>query len=208
MSTPSPPASPTFSLSDASDDDVPPAQNSPQTNDTDDAPTLPPPASPQKNDSEAVDDWLAYKNEEGKMYFYNEKTGGNVWELPHGVDRYIDMDDGERLVILGECGGEGVESVGEEVKLVDSKKEVKKDSKKEAGAEGVQVDPVAVAMEFLEGKDAVLEPNCMKHVAVAREGGGNQADILKTLVKGYCNVPGEIGIMAGWLKEVSASALR
>ncbi|GMH76550.1 hypothetical protein TL16_g07121 [Triparma laevis f. inornata] len=155
---------------------------------------MPPPASPQKNDSEAVDDWLAYKNEEEKMYFYNEKTGGNVWELPHGVDRYIDMDDGERLVILGECGGEGVESVEEEVKLVDSKKE--------AGAEGVQVDPVTVAMEFLEGKDAVLEPNCMKHVAVAREGGGNQADILKTLVKGYCNVPGEIGIMAGWLKEL------
>ncbi|GMI01017.1 hypothetical protein TrVE_jg6234 [Triparma verrucosa] len=213
--TPSPPASPTFSLSSDSGDDEPsmeppvePPPILPKNTAVQEEPALSLQNSTQKDDAEPVDEWLAYKNDDGKMYFYNEKTEENVWELPKGVDRYIDMED-ERVVVLGageqqSVGVEAITTTGARTEMKTETETATETRKRETTTTtpAPSVNPLTAAMEFLEEKDAVLEPNCMKHVAIARENGANQEELLKALVKGYVNVPGEIGIMASWLREL------
>lgn len=75
------------------------------------------------NSNAVIDEWCAFKHEEsGRIYYCNDayKGGEAVWELPEGVKKYIDTEDGDREVWL-ESGrgtdeeglsGDGFDTVG------------------------------------------------------------------------------------------------
>ena len=57
-------------------------------------------------------------------------------------------------------------------------------------------------MSFLSTKDAVLDPSCMAHVSSATRSGISQTDVVNALIRSYTNLPGEVALLAGWLKEL------
>ena len=126
---------------------------------------------------------------------------GCLWELPPGVKSYVDTEDNDKVV-------EVVESSVESSSVPPA-------SLPEPTAGSVEAPPPtptptstltpATSLAFLSTKDAVLDPSCMSHVAAATSSGASQTEVVNTLIKSYSNIPGEVALLAGWLKELQGN---
>ena len=58
------------------------------------------------------DVWRGYVDDGGRRYFVNEARGVNVWELPRGVERFLDATNEDEVVEVDRGEGQGGEGEG------------------------------------------------------------------------------------------------
>mmetsp|Transcript_1482 Transcript_1482/g.3059 ORF Transcript_1482/g.3059 Transcript_1482/m.3059 type:complete len:922 (+) Transcript_1482:164-2929(+) len=134
--------------------------------------------------------WIAYHDAEGRVYYANSETGETQWEIPTVVvadgDVSKQSDDGEEGATA---------SQDEEGQPID-------DTEDEP-----TMDAAAVAEQFLQGQDAIMEDSVLEHIATLISELGNVAGkkALQYLVQGYQGDTAMCGLMGLWLAELKSS---
>jgi hypothetical protein len=178
----------------------------------------------EEEDNQAVDGedigdgWIAYKDDEGRTYYYNADSGETQWERPDVVasssiakdttssdnaaaeegDYYSDGETGATPTSDGEEEGDGdITSSGGEAKDKTSKAQLHQ-----------QEDPATIAENFLQQPDAIMEPSVMDHISTLVNKEGAQVGFPKavqSLINGYQGDTAMCGVMGLWLAELKSS---
>eukprot|EP00984_Skeletonema_dohrnii_P010804 scaffold4237_cov105-Skeletonema_dohrnii-CCMP3373.AAC.5 len=134
--------------------------------------------------------WIAYHDAEGRVYYANSETGETQWERPTVVavdgDVSKQSDDGEKGATTSQ----------------DDDGQPKDDMEDEP-----TMDAAAVAEQFLQGQDAIMEDSVLEHIATLISELGNVAGkkALQYLVQGYQGDTAMCGLMGLWLAELKSS---
>eukprot|EP00985_Skeletonema_marinoi_P003197 scaffold1329_cov113-Skeletonema_marinoi.AAC.1 len=134
--------------------------------------------------------WIAYHDAEGRVYYANSETGETQWERPTVVavdgDVSKQSDDGEEGATASQ----------------DEDGQPKDDTEDEP-----TMDAAAVAEQFLQGQDAIMEDSVLEHIATLISELGNVAGkkALQYLVQGYQGDTAMCGLMGLWLAELKSS---
>ena len=153
--------------------------------------------------------WVVYKDDDGREYFYNPETGESRWEKPDG------MVEAAAPSGLPEPGGD---DIGEESQKMES-----------AGAEAITSDPTPMETEteeevveeeidpavrrlqeaetFLTSADSILEPESFSNVAeVVASQDGNATKAMTALVENYQAQTAVCGLLARWLASMRCAS--
>ena len=136
-------------------------------------------------------EWIAYHDSEGRVYYANSETGETQWERPIvSADGDIsNQPDGEEGA-TGTAASPGDDEQGNEDK-----------------EEEPTMDAAAVAEQFLQGQDAIMEDSVLEHIATLINELGNVAGkkAQQYLVQGYQGDTAMCGLMGLWLAELKSS---
>lgn len=144
-------------------------------------------------------EWIAYKDDEGRTYYYNSETGETQWDRPDIASKT------EAVVSMKEDDGDYIDP---------SPTASDREDEEEAHIETTIVtdeqkdDPATIAENFLKGPDAVMEPQVLDHIStLVTEIGPQQAGkkAMQSLMNGYRGDTAMCGLMAFWLAELKAS---
>ncbi|KAL7575736.1 hypothetical protein ACA910_003069 [Epithemia clementina (nom. ined.)] len=140
--------------------------------------------------------WVIYKDEQEREYYYNTVTGDTQWEKPDGAGATLD----------GEGRASGEDAIRSEFKTDDAAM----DEEKEEVVEDEVVDPAVRRLQeaeaFLNKADSILEPDCFSNVAeVVASEGGNATKAMTALVENYQAQTAVCGLLARWLSTMRSS---
>lgn len=166
--------------------------------------------------------WSAFKDDEGRDYFYNNESGETQWEKPDDLDAPEEVPE--------EAEGEILEPLESAVKETDMQSEGEEqeeamdvegekfegDDTKEVEEEVVEpeeepVDPavkrVEEAEEALNKPDSILEPGCIGHVTeLVTSEGGNPQKAIHALIDNYYGQTAACGLLGRWLVDLRSSS--
>ena len=137
--------------------------------------------------------WIAYHDGEGRVYYANSETGETQWERPT-----ILVDDGDisKLPEREEGATGNAASQDDDGQGIEDKEE-----------DEPTLDAAAVAEQFLQGQDAIMEDSVLEQIATLINELGNVAGkkAQQYLVQGYQGDTAMCGLMGLWLAELKAS---
>ena len=148
---------------------------------------------------EIGDGWIAYKDDEGRTYYYNAESGETQWEKPDIASKAEAID--------GSKGDEG-EYMDASPTVSDREDEDEAVDTSDKKAEDNKDDPAALAENFLKEPDAVMESQVLDHIStLVSEIGPQEAGrkAMQSLMTGYQGDTAICGLMALWLAELKAS---
>jgi hypothetical protein len=151
--------------------------------------------------------WVAYRDDEGREYYFNTETEETQWERPDGYnspppggtgDAEGDVSESERYTeeppeMIDHDEGAMKKSAHDEVEDVEPSEP--------------DVDPeiqrVRDAERALALTDSVLEPDCMDHVTeLVTSEGGNPQKAISALIDSYHGQTAICGLLARWLTSM------
>jgi hypothetical protein len=184
--------------------------------------------SAEKPTEEVVSQWIAYKDEEGREYYYNSSTGETQWEKPdeHVVsaeDLEVDEEtagteavEGSATIVdidrgLIDTGGESMqmEMEGDGERHGSPKEDASETAKQESQKQWVDPEVLRVqeAEAALNQTDSILEPTCIKNVAeVVRSEGGQPQKAITSLIDNYHGQTAICGLLGRWLADFRTAA--
>jgi hypothetical protein len=182
----------------------------------------------EKTTEEVVSQWIAYKDEEGREYYYNSSTGETQWEKPdEQVVSAEDMEVHEEQVGteatdesanngdldrgLNDAEGESVqvEMEGDGERHRSPKDDTSETTKQKSPEEWVDPEILRVqeAEAALNQTDSILEPSCIKNVAeVVRSEGGQPQKAITSLIDNYHGQTAICGLLGRWLADFRTAA--
>lgn len=148
---------------------------------------------------EIGDGWIAYKDDEGRTYYYNSESGETQWDKPEVLSK------DEEAVGIKEDEGDYMDA-----SPTASDREDEEEVEPEAAAttDEQKDDPATIAENFLKEPDAVMESQVLDHIStLVTEIGPQEAGkkAMQSLVSGYQGDTAMCGLMALWLAELKAS---
>lgn len=160
--------------------------------------------------------WVAYKDEEGREYYYNLDSGETQWDRPeHFKEAPVDADPAAAeadvwsdtkapAVARGNETTEHAEQVG----VVDDEAP----PEPEPELMEVAVDPAVQRLHDAEAAlaqpDSVLEPSCMTNVTeVVAANDGNPAKAIASLIENYHGQTAVCGLLSRWLVDLHQNKL-
>jgi TH1 protein/WW domain len=163
-------------------------------------------------------EWVAYKDEEGREYFYNQETGETQWDKPDNYQPGEGVDDeGDASVTKspGQAMDDDVEEEDEEIHLARSPLPDNDESMIPASPEAepeLEIDAAAKrlqdAEEALNQPDSVLEPACYANVSeLVAANSGNPAKAISALIENYHGQTAVCGLLSKWLTNLHEKKL-
>ncbi|KAL7441664.1 hypothetical protein ACHAXM_007947 [Skeletonema potamos] len=195
--------------SDAENDDEDKQQDEQEDDDDNDGITKSPDFTMGDGDEVAGEDlpegWEAILDaSSGQYYYYNGKDGTTTWDKPLADgDNNLNQEDWERPTVAGDMSKQ--QSDGEEA---DTGAAASKHDDHGQSKEGEQtMDAAAIAEQFLQGQDAIMEDSVLEHIASLFNELGNVAGkkAQQYLVQGYQGDTAMCGLMGLWLAELKSS---
>jgi hypothetical protein len=177
----------------------------------------------QKKSPSVAPAWVAYKDDEGREYYYCAETNETTWEKP---DNYVpaaeeegdvskeqqdaaDKDDNYGAASL--TGTQSPKAMDVQPESPSPDEPEKKGGKEQEDAiqqmEEEEIDPAAKRLQeankALREPDAIMEPDVMTHVTevVTSEGGKAQMAI-QALIEGYHGQTAICGLLGRWLADL------
>jgi TH1 protein/WW domain len=164
--------------------------------------------------------WVAYKDEEGREYYYNLESGETQWDKPAHYKEAPEEDGEVQMAAATLDNGDGddnsvTKSPTDTAALKDDDDErsdnvdetVESSSPEpEQPAEEI-IDPAMKRLQDAEAElncpDSVLEPSCMTNVAeVVAANGGNPAKAISALIENYHGQTAVCGLLSRWLVDL------
>ena len=182
--------------------------------------------------------WVAYKDDENRTYYYHVETGETQWDRPHVLVNNVVEEEEEKEahatvgavrdviadVVLDELM-KGKEAAHEESSLAAggadhdagydktllSQKEHRWSKEKERRIEddSAKVTKSAMAEQFFQQPDAVMEPNVFDHIDIlVQELGPQEAGpkVMQSLINGYNGETAICGLLGLWLAQLKSSS--
>lgn len=154
--------------------------------------------------------WVAYKDDEGREYYYNTVTNETQWEEPDG---FIAQGEGGDLEAQGSPQDEVTEleplSSEKTTKAasIESPNHYMGESKSLNEPEEEEIDPAVKRVQeaelSLSRPDSILEPACMKNVTeLVTSEGGNPQKAITALIDSYQGQTAICGLLARWLTDM------
>jgi hypothetical protein len=140
--------------------------------------------------------WVAYKDDEGRTYYYNSESGETQWDKPD-VDSKTDATKADQDDYMD--ASPTASDREDELEDINQESTTTTDDKK---------DPATIAENFLKGPDAVMESQVLDHIStlvtqIGPQEAGRKA--MHSLMNGYQGDTAICGMMALWLAELKAS---
>jgi TH1 protein/WW domain len=164
------------------------------------------------SEEEAADTpWIAYQDEEGRDYYYNEETGETQWDPPASYRPGEASEDGppEASVTPEEMlpPADADHEMDQDVVPPSTESLVVEPPDLDVEQEEAPVDPAVLRLRdaeaALEQPDSVLEPGCMLHVSeVVAADGGNPTRAISALIEHYQGQTAVCGLLARWQLEL------
>ena len=139
---------------------------------------------------EIGDGWIAYHDAEGRIYYANSETGETQWERPTVAGDAPKQSDGKEATT-----GAAALSKHDDGQLKEDKEEEQ------------TIDAAAIAEQFLQEQDAIMEESVLEHISTLFNEVGNVAGkkAKQYLVQGYQGDTAMCGLMGLWLAELKSS---
>mmetsp|Transcript_4375 Transcript_4375/g.9024 ORF Transcript_4375/g.9024 Transcript_4375/m.9024 type:complete len:914 (+) Transcript_4375:48-2789(+) len=162
----------------------------------------------------ASSEWAAYRDDEGREYYYNATTGETQWEAPEGyvapaVDGEEEGMQQQQQQADGDVSMEDAPTTDQAMDTTrqDEPSPVEQELEKEPEEE---IDPEVLKLQqaqtALEQPDSVMERTCIAHVAeLAKRHNGNPEHALAMLVENYQGQTAVCGLLSQWLCRLKAS---
>jgi hypothetical protein len=171
-----------------------------------------------KAEDQPTTKWSAFKDDEGREYFYNNESGETQWEKPDDFDAPEEDE---------EAGVETAEPLESSVKETDAQSEGPEEGEamevegeefggndkieEEEEPEEEPIDPavkrVQDAEEALNKPDSILEPGCITHVTeLVTSEGGNPQKAIAALIDNYHGQSAVCGLLGRWLADLRSSS--
>lgn len=153
--------------------------------------------------------WIAYKDDEGRTYYYNSVSEETQWERPDiqtNISKPNDNakrdDEGDYIMDASPTASDREDEAEAETET----KETADDNTTTAQEE--KDDPVTKAENFLKEPDAILESQVFDHISTLVTEMGPQAGgkVMYSLMNGYQGETAICGLMGLWLAELKASS--
>lgn len=140
--------------------------------------------------------WVAYKDDEGRTYYYNSESGETQWDKPD-IDSKTEATKADQDDYMDASPTAS-----------DREDELEDINQESTAATDDQKDPATIAENFLKGPDAVMESQVLDHIStlvtqIGPQEAGRKA--MQSLVNGYQGDTAICGLMALWLAELKAS---
>lgn len=161
---------------------------------------------------EIGDGWIAYKDDEGRTYYYNSVSEETQWEKPdiqqvNVVSRPSDIDKrdegGDYVMDASPTASDREDEAEDETET----KETTNDDATTTKDLEEKDDPVTKAENFLKEPDAIMESQVFDHISTLVTEMGPQAGVkvMYSLMNGYQGETAICGLMGLWLAELKAS---
>lgn len=180
----------------------------------------------EETSDEPVSQWIAYKDEEGREYYYNATTGETQWEKPD--ENVVAAEDLEVEEVAAETETQPADNLAHSNALehdsahvetqplqveAEGKHEPRSPLPEEETKESMEqlIDPevqrVQDAEAALNQTDSILEPSCISNVAeVVRSEGGQPQKAITSLIDNYHGQTAICGLLGRWLADFRTSA--
>jgi hypothetical protein len=155
--------------------------------------------------------WVAFTDEEGREYYYNEETGETQWDKPtkyrHAPDD-LKTSVGDTSTAMDVTEREEDAQDDSASQLIDDAPEITTTVEDMEEDKAEPVDPAALrlqeAEDALNSPDSILEKNCMSHVGVvvAATESNNPAKAISALIENYHGQTAVCGLLARWLTDL------
>eukprot|EP00804_Cyclotella_cryptica_P013920 CCRYP_002434-RA/>CCRYP_002434-RA protein AED:0.07 eAED:0.07 QI:141/0.85/0.87/1/1/1/8/45/929 len=181
------------------------------------SPTLDEQGNPDDDDvadgEEIGDGWIAYKDDEGRVYYYNSESGETQWDKPDltSVSKTTEETKTE-LAAKPDDSGDYMDASPTASDREDDGDEAAKqeETKTDAVDQQQKYDPATVAENFLKEPDAVMESHVLDHISTLVTAVGPQEagrKVMQSLINGYQGDTAMCGLMGLWLAELKASSV-
>jgi len=177
--------------------------------------------------------WVAYKDEEGRIYYYNAESGETQWDRPdvgetpaaddavvddlETTDRKESYDETANKTEVASREGPPLDSINDPPKKKDqSWPDDNKTMDAEPTTTAADSSPTkeeepentaATAEEFLQRPDAVMEPTVVDHINILVQELGPQVagpKAMQSLMNGYGGDTAVCGLMGLWLADLKS----
>ena len=165
---------------------------------------------------ELGDGWMAYKDDEGRFYYYNGESGETQWERPEiALKAATETASGDvankevKVEPVSEAREtQAQETQSEEAATAEQKAAVPSKAQAEPQKEEEKPAEVDITPEqFLAQPDAIMEPGVLDRIddLVRDQGAGSALPFAaKTLAAGYGGDTSVCGLLGLWLAELTA----
>ena len=153
--------------------------------------------------------WVAYKDDEGRFYYYNGDSGETQWERPE-----VAPGTASGVNDVGDSAGDEEAKVEPVSEAQETQAEVKTEaatveqkSEPQVEEEEKPAEAVVTPEEFLGQPDAIMEPGVLDRIddLVRDRGAGSALPFAaKTLAAGYGGDTSVCGLLGLWLAELTA----
>lgn len=152
-------------------------------------------------------EWVKYKDDEGREYYYNSSTGATQWEMPENFVEGSSTLEDEGLSPNREPSPSVEEMETEEVE----QEKIAEEKIEEKEPEEV-IDPAVKRLEdaekALQRVDAVMEPDCLANVSEVLSGHGGSVGAQKAtgfLIDSFQGDTAVCGLLGLWLTNLRSS---
>jgi len=171
-----------------------------------------PPSASADGAHQAERSWEKYKDDEGRIYYYNTTTEETQWEAPEGFVEKNNDDEDDYEEKNDEFQASPVRPPSpmedDNSEENDDERATKKEEEKEPEPE---IDPVVKrvmdAEEALNKPDSVLEPGCTANVLeVVASQDGNPEKAILALIDNFHGETAICGTLAKWLADLRSAS--
>lgn len=161
--------------------------------------------------SAGTSSWVAYKDDEDRVYYFNTETNETQWDKPDGFVSVAEASGDDVPEEHGEPDTGGFEPPEGDAAANEASEPMDIDQVQQPLQEiETEIDPavkrVQDAEQALSRTDSVLEPDCVRNVAeLVTSEGGNPEKAINALIDNFYGQTAICGLLARWLADLKPS---